>query len=660
MHNYATQDLRNVCIIGSQGDGKTSLTEALLFNAGVTTRLGRVEEGNTTGDYGEDEIERKISINLAVSCIEHKGKKINILTAPGYADFRGEMYAGLAAADCAILVVGADSGINSQLDDIWECLSEKKIPVVIFLNKLDKDNLDFDALLKTLKERLSPQVVDIDVPDATGTSFSSETNLLAEKVPEKLAPMREKMVEDVSSGDDKLTEEFLEGKTITLDELTASLRAEIAERKVFPLLSGSATRNVGVKELADFIAAYLPSPKVSADPHFSALIFKTINEPGTGQMNLGKIYSGAIQPGKDVFNYTRSLRERIGQMAIMQGKKRTEVHNAAAGDIVAFLKLKDTRTNDIIGEEKNAPQIRPIEFPSPIYQRAIAARSKGDDEKVGTAMATIMLENPTIRHYFNPETREMVVDGMGALQLEILAKKIKTRYNVPVDLKPPRIPYKEAICGKAEVQGKYKKQSGGRGQYGDCWLKLEPLPRGSGFQFENKVVGGAIPRNYIPAVEKGVREAMEQGVMAGYPVVDMRVTVYDGSYHDVDSSDMAFKIAGAMAFRKGMMDAKPMMLEPIMNVEVMVPDEYMGTIMGDLNSRRGRVLGMDKLGRKEMVKAQVPLSELFQYATDLRSLTKGSGRFTMKISHYEQLPPEIASPLIESYQKSRAAENDNK
>ncbi|MHB9154074.1 MAG: elongation factor G [Endomicrobiales bacterium] len=659
MKSYATQDLRNVCIIGSQGDGKTSLAEALLFNAGVTGRLGRIEEGNTVADFSDDEIERKISINLSVAWLEHNGKKINLLTAPGYADFSGEACAGLAVSEAAVVVVGADAGVTPALENLWEYLEEKKIPAVLFLNKMDKENADFQALLKTLKERLSPQIVDLSVPDAPGRNFSSVINLLQEDIPEEDVSFREKMVEDISSGDDTLTEEYLEGKRITVDELRATLKKELAARKVFPLLCGSAARNIGVKELADFIVEYLPSPALPADhSHFSALVFKTISEPGMGQLNLTRIYSGTAQAGKDVYNFTRQLKERIGQMAFIQGKKRTDAPAASPGDLVALMKLKDARTNDVLGDEKTDPPVKHIEFPSPLYERAVGTQSKSDEEKVGSAMAVVSLENPTIRHFYNAETREMIVAGMGTMQLEIMAKRIKARFGVQVDLRPPRIPYKETIYGKAEVQGKYKRQSGGRGQYGDCWLKIEPLERGKGFEFVDKIVGGAIPRNYVPAVEKGVREAMEQGVFAGYPVVDLRVTVYDGSYHEVDSSDMAFKIAGAMALRKGFSDARPALLEPIMDVEVVVPDEYMGSIMGDLNSRRGRVLGMDKSGRKEQVKAQVPLGEMFQYATDLRSLTKGSGKFTMKVSHYEPLPPEIANPLVESYQKTRTADSD--
>ena len=656
MKAYATGDLRNVCLVGPQGEGKTSTAEALLFNAKVTSRLGRIEEGNTVCDSSEDEIERKISINLSVAFLEHKDKKINILSTPGYADFAGELHAGLAVAEAAVLVVGADNGVTPALENIWETLEEKKIPVAIFLNKLDRENLDFESILKNLKEKLSPHIVDIEAPNRTGADFSGDVLLLEENVPPEDAKLRDEMVEEISSGDDALTEEFLEGKKITAEELKTALKKEIAERKVFPLLCGSATKNIGIRELADFIVDYLPAPKAPQDnSHFSALVYKTISEPGMGQLNFAKICSGSLATGKDIYNFTRNAKERAGQLCFVQGKKRVDAAEAFCGDLVAIMKLRDTRTNDALGEEKSAPKLAAISFPEQIYSRSISTQSKGDDEKVGNALAIISLENPTIKHFFNPETKEMVAAGMGALQLEIMAKRIKARYGVDVILKAPRVPYKETIRGRAEVQGKYKRQTGGHGQYGDCWLKIEPLERGKGFEFENKVVGGVIPRNFIPAIEKGVREALEQGVIAGYQGVDIKVTVYDGSYHDVDSSDMAFKIAGAMALRKGFSESKPVLLEPVMSAEIIVPGEYMGAVIGDLNSRRGRVLGMDKAGKKDMIKAQVPLSDMFQYAVDLRSLTKGSGRFTMKHSHYEDTPPDIANGLITAYQKTREA-----
>lgn len=659
MKNYAPKDLRNICFVGSQGDGKTSLAEAMLFNAGVTNRQGKVEEGNTVCDYTDEEIARKISISLSLAFVEAKDKKINMLVAPGYGDFIGDMITGLSIADTAIFVIGADTGLSPAAQNIWEYLESKKIPTVIFLNKLDKENLNYDAIIADLKEKLGQQVVPIDVPNATGAAMSSLENILDESIPDSDKPHLESFTEAVSSTDDTLTEKFLDGKPITLQELKSAFAKAIKERKIFPLISGSATKNIGVKELAAFILEELPSPEINEkDTAFSALCFKTINEQGLGHINFIKVFSGSVGHGKDITNIQRQMSERVGQMCFVQGKKKTDAPTATAGDIVGILKLKDTRTNDVIADPKTNPSVKQLELPATVFDRAISAKSKGEEEKMGNALSIIALENPTVKYHFSNETREMVLSGMGSLQLEIMVQKIKSKFGVEIELKPPRVPYKETVRGKSEVQGKYKRQTGGHGQYGDCWLRIEPLERGKGFEFVDKIVGGVIPKNFIPAVEKGVKEAMDQGVIAGYPVMDLRVTVFDGSYHDVDSSEMAFKIAGSMALRKAVTEARPSLLEPIMMAEISVPPEYMGTIMGDLNSRRGRVLGMDKIGSKEVIKASVPLSEMYQYATDLRSMTKGSGRFTMKLDHYEETPPQIAQPLIETYAKSRSAEAD--
>ena len=549
--------------------------------------------------------------------------------------------------------------MNASVEDIWNYLYSREIPVAVFLNKVDKENIDFKAVLKNLKERLSRQIVDIEVPDAAGSGFSCVVNLLQERIPEEDVSFRDLLVEDISSCDDVLTEEYLEGKQISLEGLKETLKKEIRERKAFPLLCGSATRNIGIIELADFIAEYLPSPSLPVDnAYFSALVYKTLSEPGMGHLNLIRVLSGGLSAGKDICNFTRQARERVGQMAFIQGKRKIDAHEASTGDRVALLKLKDPRTNDIIGAEKCMPPSLQIQFPPAVYHRTISVQSKSDDEKVGNAMAVATLENPVIRHFYNPETKEMMVSGLGSLQLEIMAQKIRSRYGINVELCAPKVPYKETVRGKAEVQGKYKRQSGGRGQYGDCWLRIEPLERGRGFEFADRIVGGAIPRNYIPAVEKGVREAMESGVIAGYPVVDIRVTLYDGSYHDVDSSDMAFKIAGAMALRKGIGEAMPVILEPIMEVDVIVPGEYTGAVIGDINLRHGRVIGMEKTGEKEMIRARIPMGQVFEYATDLRSLTKGSGKFSMKHSHYEEAARDIALPLIEFHRRARSAEGE--
>jgi elongation factor G len=656
MKEYGSSDLRNICLAGSQGDGKTSLAETLLFNAGVTSRIGRVEEGNTVCDYSEEEISRRISVNLSTAFFEQKGKKINMLVTPGYPDFIGELYAGLGVCEVAVFVMSADSLLTPVGENIWEYLEEKNIPTAVFLNKMDKENIDFNRITASLKERLGSKIVFMNVPNGTGQALSAVTDLMDERSSEKFKDLRDNMVEGISSGDDKLTEEYLGGQQISQEELRTTLKAELKARGVIPVICGSATKNIGIKEFADFIIEYFPSPEPPAgqdNSKLTAIVYKTLSEPGMGQLNLIKVLSGKLLAGIDVFNVTKQTKERIGQITDIQGKKRVDVASVLPGDLAVLVKLRDTKTNDVLASEKSVSEnVRHIDFPESIFDRAIVAQSKGDEDKVGSALAVFTLEYPTIRHFFNAETKQMIVSAMGSLQLDIMAQKIKSRYGVSIVLQKPRVPYKETVHGTAEVQGKYKRQSGGRGQYGDCWLKIEPLSRGKGFEFVNKIVGGAIPRNYIPAIEKGVIEAMEQGVIAGYPVVDMRVTVFDGSYHEVDSSDMAFKIAGAMALRKAVTTSRPSLIEPIMNIEVVIPGEYMGAVMGDLNSRRGRVMGMDKSGRKELIKAQAPLAEMFEYASDLRSLTKGSGRFSMKLSHYEETPPQITQTLMDVYQKS--------
>jgi elongation factor G len=652
MKHFASEEVRNVCVVGAQGDGKTTVAEALLFNAGTVARMGSVAEGTTTGDYADDEIERRISINLSSVFFEHRGVKVNLLLAPGYADFISEMYAGLAVADAAVLVIAADTGVSPTVESIWEYLQEKKIPTIIFLNKIDRKNTDFAVRYKELKEKLGPLVVDVVAPDAGGT-IGPVVNLLDERVPEIDRAFRDTMVEDIASGDDALTDEFLGGTSITREELVGALRKEFRERKTVPLLCGSAVANSGIRELADFIVDYVPAPQAgNSTGSFAAFVFKTMSEPGTGQVNLIKVLSGTLAAGREFRNLTRSSGERAGQLCFVCGKRRIDADSVQPGDLAALLKMKDVRTNDMLGDEKADAAPLHIDFPPAVYSRAIVACRRDDEEKVGTAMAAMTMENPGVRHYYDPETRETVVAGQGALQLDILARRIKARYGIEVELHPPRILYRETIRGSAEAQGKYKRQSGGRGQYGDCWLKIEPLERGRGYEFIDRIVGGAIPRNYIPAIEKGVREAMGQGVIGGYPVVDIRVTLFDGSYHEVDSSDMAFKIAAAMAFRTACAEARPVLLEPVMDVEIVIPEEYTGVVMGDLNARRGKVQGMDKAGRRELIRAQIPLSEMYVYATDLRSLTKGSGRFSMKHSHYEVVLHDRAKPTANACQKA--------
>jgi len=673
MKKYIAEDLRNICIVGSGSTGKTQLAEAILFSAKAIDRLGKVESGNTVCDYNPDEIERKISINSSIAFCEWKDKKINIIDTPGYADFVGEVVGALSVVETSIINICASDGVEMGTEKSWEYVQKSRKPSIIFINRMDKENADFDKVVKSLQEKLTPNVAPITIPIGSGDEFSGVINLITNKaiiegkegeIPEKMLTKakeyREKLFEVIASSEDTLIEKYLEGQELSPEETKRAFKKGIIEHKIVPVICGSGLQNIGIGQFLDFMVEYMPSPmevnaEVKIDPNgpFSALVFKTFSEPHLGIINYLKIYSGKISTGSDVINISKNSSERLGQIAFVRGKTRIDTKEAEAGDIIAVVKLKDTGTNDVLCDPKNKSSIPQINFPEPMVNMAVYPKSKGEEEKIANALSTAIHEDPTLKFEMNKETKEMVLSGVGSLHLEIMSRRIKARYGVEVELRRPKIAYKETIQSNSDVQGKYKRQSGGRGQYGDCWIKTEPLERGKGFEFVNKIFGGAIPSQYIPAVEKGIRQSMERGVIAGYPVVDIRVTLYDGTFHEVDSSNLAFEIAGSMALRKGVEQAQPFILEPIMEVEVIVPEEFMGSVMGDLNSRRGRVLGMSRQGKKQVIKALVPQGEIFNYATDLRSLTKGSGEHKMKFSHYEETPPNVSQPLIEAYQKAK-------
>jgi len=646
---YTKEKIRNVAIVGSAGSGKTSLIEAILLNSKITNRLGRVEDGNTISDFNPDEIERGSSIYTSLISFDNAGTKINLLDTPGYSDFIGDAVASLTTADSAIFVFDALSTIDATFEYLWENCDK---PKAIFINKLDKEDIDLAKIFSHLND-FNGAVITVSVPDDTGAKFSKVVSVITE-TPAQMKNHREKFIEAVASSDDSLIEKYLDGKEITNIELMSSFKNGIASKKIIPILCGSATKNIGCDGIAGFINEFMPGAYVLADTDKPAmLVFKSVIEPHTGNLSFLKIYSGKIVQGTDYKNVTRRTTERLGTLCTLLGKKRTEITEASAGDIIVAVKLKETHTSDILGDETAAGKIKQINFPEPSISMAVFPKSKGEEEKVASALQSMMKEDPTIKSLYNAETKELILSGLGALHIEVAVARVKERYGIDVEFRPPRVAYRETIKNTAEVQGKYKRQTGGRGQYGDCWLKLEPLERGKGFEFVNAIREGRIPRNYIPSVEKGVREAMEQGVIAGYPVTDMRATLYDGSYHEVDSSDMAFKIAGSMALKKGVTESRPCILEPIVELEVVIPDDYMGAVMGDLNARRGRVMGIERLGKKQKVIATSPLSEISKYATDLRSITKGSGSFKMKFSHYEESPSNISQPLVEIYQKQQ-------
>jgi elongation factor G len=639
---------RNFVLTGHAQSGKTTLSEAILYFSKATSRIGSVAEGNTVSDYSSDEIERKVSISASVLTFKHNNFQIQLIDAPGYADFIGEVISSARAVDAGVLVIDAVSGIEVGTERAWEILDAQRLPRIIFINKIEKEGANPSGVLSEAKERFSKKAVLLESLDS----------------PE--------LIEAVAETDDKLLEKYLEAGSLSKEEVAAALRKAVINCQIFPVINGSAATNKGVKELIEAIAEYFPSPlerpllkgkdtktneekdlAISEDSGFFAFVFKTIADPYVGQLTMLRVFSGKLTSNTSFYNITKGSKERIGQIYILHGKDQRAIEVATCGDIVAIAKLKDTATSDTLGEDGNSIILAPLKFPEPAISSSVKPRSKQDEEKISGSLAKLAIEDPTFKVSRDHQTKELIISGVGDLHLGVMIGRLKKRFNVEVDLGTPKVAYKETIIKTAQVQGKYKKQSGGRGQYGDVWIKVEPLPRGGDFEFVNDIFGGAIPRNYIPSVEKGVKQAMSEGTLSGNPMVDIKVTLYDGSYHTVDSSDIAFQIAGRMAFRKATQEAGIILLEPIMEVEVYVPDEYMGQITGDLNSRRGRILGMDSKGKLQVVKATVPLAEMFTYASDLRSMTGGRGSYSMKFSTYEQVPQKIAAGIIAQAQQTK-------
>lgn len=666
MERYPTGNIRNVIFVSHSGSGKTSLIEALLFNAKMTTRLGKVAEGNTHSDYSADEIERKISISSKFLHLIWKNTRVHILDTPGYADFVGDVIAPLRVADAAVLLIEAVHGIEVGTERVWQFLEERDLPRMIFINRLDKENSSFENTLNAIRERFGKQCVALQSPVGEELSLKGVESVLL-----KDGKLKEDLLDAVVETDDALTEKYLEGKELTPDEITKALKAACVAGKIIPVFCGSAVQNIGVTTLLDAIVELLPSPAdrpavegthpktketIKRNPAenepFSAFIFKDIFDQYVGHLTLFRVYSGTIESNTGFYNSTRDLKERIGQLYVLQGKEQIPVQKAAAGDITAVAKLKDSHNNDTICDEKNPIVFSPTVFPQPCISHSVKPKTRQDEEKIMGALTRLVSEDPTFKISRDEQTKELVISGMGDLHLDVMLDRMKKRFGVDVEVGIPKVPYKETIKKPVKVQGKYKRQSGGRGQYGDCWLELEPLPHGKQYEFVDKIVGGAIPRQYVPSVEKGVKEAMHSGILAGYPVVDVRVTVYDGSFHEVDSSDMAFQIAASMAFKKGQEEASPVLLEPIMEVEIIVPDDHLGQITGDINSRRGRIMGIEARGRQQYVKASIPLAEIFKYATELRSMTGGRGSYSMKFSHYEEVPAKIIQIIVTNAKKA--------
>lgn len=672
MKQYPPEKIRNVGIIGSGTSGKTSLSEALLSKAGTLTRQGSITEGNTASDYDPEEIKRQISIHATLLPFEWKDTKINLIDTPGYIDFVAEAISTIRVVDSLIIAVDAVAGHGSALENLWKIADKYKTPRVIVINRMDRSQADFDKTLEKLREKFGREIVPIQVPIGSEASFKGVHNLLKPEAPSEIADAvskyKEMLIEGVAEIDDTILTEYLENKEITEKELRDTLIKAINADKIFPVLCTSAAKGIGTEELLDEITEWMPpsnekeipahdekgeETKIKSDPKepFSAYVFKNVTEPHIGSLTFIRVYSGTIKPSSPVYNPTKGKDERIGQIITMRGKNREEIPLLSAGDIAVLPKLKLTSAGDTLCDKNKVVTFDPAEYPEPVMSFSVKPKSKADQEKMALGLSQFSHEDPTFKMNYNAETKETVISGMGDVHLEIIIKRLKERYGIDIEIGEPRIAYKETIAGKAKTQGKYKKQTGGRGQYGDTWIEIEPLPRGKGFEFANKIVGGAIPKNYIPSVEKGIREAMLGGVIAGYPVVDVKVTLFDGSYHEVDSSDLAFKIAASMGFKKGFQEAKPLLLEPIVEITVSVPPEFVGEVTGDLNKRRGRILNIEA----DKVVALVPAGEISKYATDLRSFTHGQGTFSTKFSHYEQVPPQTQQKLTAAYQKLKEA-----
>ena len=690
------QQIRNVGIIAHGGAGKTTLAEALLFNAKAVDRLGKVDDGSSNFDFDPEEIRRKITIGTSFHHYSWNKVEVTLADTPGYTNFEADTRAVLRFLDGAVLVVNAVSGVEVQTEKMWSLARAAEVPVIGFVSKMDKERADFEKAVAEMSEILKVHAVPVMLPVGREASFSGVIDLFrmkalvykgdagefaVQEIPADMADAaakaREKLIESCAEADDALIEKFLEGGELSEEEIRSGFRAGVLTNKFLPVVCGSSTRIVGIAPLQDLINFALPDPSyrgevtgtnpkskseekraISEKAPFAAQVFKTLADPYAGKLSIFKIFSGTLTPDMSPLNSTKDATERIGGILRLEGKKQKTVPSASAGEIVAVAKFKETTTGDTLCDPK-APIVFSLpEKTEPVISFAVRPKTRNDEDKLGASIARMMEEDPTIHFRKDAQTNEFILAGMGDTHLEVVVEKLKRQYSVEVEMRTPKIAYLETIKGKAEVQGKHKKQSGGRGQYGDCWIRIEPLPRGKGFEYVDAIVGGSIPRQYIPAVEKGVVERMSKGVIAGFPMVDVRVTVFDGSFHTVDSSEMAFKIAGSLAFKKAAAIAKPVLLEPIVELEVVVPDESVGDVMGDLSGRRGRVLGVDAKGKSQMVRAQVPLAEVLRYSSDLNSMTGGRGQFTMKIDHYEETPAAIAEKVIAEAKKEVGEEEE--
>jgi elongation factor G len=690
MLKYGLEKLRNVAIIAHGGAGKTSLSEAILFNTGRNTRLGKVNDSTSIMDFEPEEQKRKISISTSFNFYEHDGHQVTLIDTPGFANFVEDTRACLRAADGAVVIVSAISGVKVQTEKVWGFADKFELPRIVFVSKMDRERANFLKAVGDIETVLKTRAAVMQLPLGSEESFKGVVDLMkmkalvydgdgsgkykTEDIPADMKDdadkFREKLVETIAEADDELIEKFLDTGELSDEELKRGLREGTLTKKFVPVVCGSALKNIGVKPLLSLINSTFPSPgergaSIATDPKtgdeisrnlnssepFSAYVFKTIADPFAGKLSIFKVMSGKLSSDSNVYNSSQDSKERIGQIFALEGKKQKSLGSVEAGEIAAVAKLKVTHTGDTLCDESSQITYPKTEISKPVITFAILPKSKGDEDKLGTGLNKLLEEDYTISVTRDEQTKEALISGMGQVHIEVIVEKLKRKFNVEVELREPKVPYKETIKGSVKVQGKYKKQSGGRGQYGDTWIELEPLKRGGGFEFVDKIVGGVIPKQYIPAVEKGIVGAMSKGVIAGFPVVDVKVTLYDGSHHSVDSSEMAFKVAGSMGFKKGVVQANPVLIEPIVNIDVDVPSDFLGDIIGDLNSRRGKVLGVEPKANSQTVKAQVPMAEVLKYAPDLRSMTGGRGLFTMEASHYEEVPAHLSEKIIAAHKK---------
>lgn len=694
MKDYSTECLRNVCLMAHGGAGKTTLTEAMLFNTGVLDRFGKVLDGTTTTDFDPEEIKRKISISAAIAPCEWKDCKINVIDTPGYFDFVGEVKQGIRVADSAVIVVSAKSGVAVGTEKAWEYAKERKIPKMIFVNKMDEENANFFSVLEGLVSTFGKGVAAFQVPIMENDRFVGFVDIIdmqakrfdkdelvdiaiPSSLNEKITAIKEALNEAVAESDEALMEKYFAGEEFTHDEFHKGLRAGILDGAVVPVFCGSAANNLGIQVLMDAITEYMPSPydnpvvkgvkpgsdnvtelKASTDEHLSALVFKTIADPFVGRITMFRVYSGILKSDSVVYNSSKEKTEKISQIFALRGKKQVPVDKLVAGDIGAVAKLQLTGTNDTFCEQSSPIVLDKIEFPEPVLSMAIEPKTKGDEEKINSGLHKLQDEDPTFNVTINSETHQTLISGIGEQHLDVIVSKLKAKFGVSVNLIDAKVPYRETIKKKVKVEGKHKKQSGGHGQFGHVWIEFEP-GENEGLTFEEKIFGGSVPKQYHPAVEKGLQESIQKGVLAGYPVVNLKATLVDGSYHAVDSSEMAFKIAAHLAYKKGLEQAMPILLEPLSHLEVYVPESYMGDIIGDLNKRRGRIMGMIPLENGiQQVAAEIPSSELFKYATDLRSMTQGRGSFKQWFERYEEAPPMISQKVIEEAKKHMVEEHE--